>query len=69
VKLFYAASGDSTVVTGKMGNIEIGAVPTLDLNTYGVPVVLTAPTWVTVGPSSTGIAVSPAAARWRSARP
>jgi hypothetical protein len=54
VKLFYAASGDSTVVTGKAGDtydVEIGIVPTLDLKKSGLPVVLTAPTWVTVGPS------------------
>ncbi len=55
VKLFYAASGPSTVVVGKRGqtyDVEIGVVPTLDLNKYGWPVVLLAPTWVTVGPST-----------------
>ncbi len=55
VKLFYAASGPSTVVEGKAGNtydVELGLVPTLDLNKSGIPVVLTAPTWVTVGPST-----------------
>jgi hypothetical protein len=55
VKLFYAASGDSTVVTGKAGNtydVEIGIVPTLGLKKYtGLPITLSAPTWVTVGPS------------------
>jgi hypothetical protein len=53
VKLFYAASGDSTVVTGKMGqtfDVELGIVPTVDLKKQGWPVVFTVPTWVTVGP-------------------
>jgi hypothetical protein len=53
VKVFYAASGDSTVVTGKAGDtfdVEIGMVPTLDLNKSGWPIVFTVPTWVTVGP-------------------
>jgi hypothetical protein len=54
VKLFYAVSGDSTVVTGKRGDtyyFEFGMVPTVDLNKSGIPVVLSAPTWVSVGPS------------------
>jgi hypothetical protein len=55
-KLFYAASGPSTVVLGKGGNtydVELGVVPTLDMKKYtGVPLVITAPTWVTVGPTS-----------------
>jgi hypothetical protein len=55
VKLFYAVSGPSTVVLGKGGDtydVELGVVPTLDLKKNGLPVVLTAPTWVTVGPST-----------------
>jgi hypothetical protein len=55
VKLFWAADGPSTVVFGKQGDtfdVEFGLVPTLDLNKYKIPVVLTAPTWVTVGPST-----------------
>src|SRR5262249_47094499 len=55
VKLFYAASGSSTVVTGKAGDtydVEIGIVPTLDMKKYwGIPVTFSAPTWITVGPS------------------
>jgi hypothetical protein len=56
VKLFYAvSSGSSTVVTGKAGgtyDVELGIVPTLDMKRYlGIPLVLSAPTWVTVGPS------------------
>ena len=55
VKLFWAASGPSTVVLGQKGgtyDVEIGVVPTLDTKKYtGVPLVLTAPTWITVGPS------------------
>jgi hypothetical protein len=56
VKLFYAASGPSTVVVGKSGqtyDVELGIVPTLSLKKYtGANVTLTAPTWVTVGPST-----------------
>jgi hypothetical protein len=55
VKLFFAAAGSSTVVTGRKGktfDVEIGAVPKFDLHPYGVPVILTAPTWFTVGPKS-----------------
>jgi hypothetical protein len=55
VKLFYAASGSSTVVTGKAGDtydVEIGIVPTIDLmKVAALPITLTIPTWVTVGPS------------------
>ena len=56
VKLFYAvSSGSSTVVTGKAGgtyDVEIGIVPTLDMKRYlGIPLTLSAPTWITVGPS------------------
>ena len=52
-KLFYAISGDSTVITGKHGgtfDVELGAVPTWDLHAYNIPLILTAPTWITVGP-------------------
>jgi hypothetical protein len=56
VKLFYEVQGPSTVVLGKAGStydVELGLVPTLALAKYnGVPLVITAPTWVTVGPSS-----------------
>jgi hypothetical protein len=56
VKLFYAISGGSTVVTGNFGNtydVEIGMVPTLDLKKItGTPLTIAAPTWVTVGPTS-----------------
>jgi hypothetical protein len=56
VKLFYAISGPSTVVLGDQGStydVELGIVPTFDAKkATGVPVVFTAPTWVTVGPTS-----------------
>jgi hypothetical protein len=55
VKLFYAAAGGSTVVVGKAGgtfDVEVGASPNLDLHRYNVPLILSAPTWVTLGPSS-----------------
>jgi hypothetical protein len=54
-KLFYAASGPSTVVLGQKGgtyDIELGVVPTLDTKkATGIPLVITAPTWITVGPT------------------
>ena len=56
VKLFYELRGPSTVVLGKSGDtydVEIGIVPTYDAKkATGMPLVLTAATWVTVGPSS-----------------
>src|ERR1700722_11781555 len=56
VKLFYELQGPSTVVLGKSGqtyDVEIGIVPTYDAkNASGMPLVFTAPTWITVGPSS-----------------
>lgn len=56
VKLFYAISGPSTVVLGDKGDtfdVELGIVPTLDTQKFtGIPLVLTAPTWITVGPTS-----------------
>jgi len=56
VKVFYAISGDSTVVVGKQGgtyDVEIGMLPALALKKInGVPLTITAPTWVTVGPKS-----------------
>lgn len=50
VKWFNALSGDSTVVTGRRGgtfDVEIGMAPTLNF----APFTVTAPTWITVGPS------------------
>jgi hypothetical protein len=56
VKLFYAISGDSTVVVGKQGDtydVEIGIAPTLALKKYtGIPLLIAAPTWITVGPTT-----------------
>jgi len=55
VKFFWAFSGDSTVIVGRHGHtydVEIGLVPTLELKNLCVPVILTAPTWITVGPPS-----------------
>lgn len=53
VKLFQQVDGPSVVVTGTGGtfDVELGIVPTLDLIPYGIAAKLTAPTWVTVGPS------------------
>ena len=53
-KLFYAISGDSTVVVGRKGgtyDAEIGVVPTLETTPMSIPVTLTMPTWITVGPT------------------
>lgn len=54
VKLFYTAFGDSTVVTGAKGgtfDVEIGAAPSIAVAPGGVSLTLSAPTWITVGPS------------------
>jgi len=53
-KLFFTASGGSTVVLGQVPSfdVELGAIPTWDLHPYQLPVVLTFPTWITVGPSN-----------------
>jgi hypothetical protein len=58
VRFWDELSGSPDVVTGVSGNgtdsyyFEFGMQPTLDLKKYGANVVLTAPTWVSVGPSS-----------------
>ena len=53
-KLFFTASGGSTVVLGQVPSfdVELGAIPTWDLHPYQLPVILTLPTWITVGPSN-----------------
>jgi hypothetical protein len=55
-KLFYQFSGPSVVVLGDKGgsyDIELGVVPTYDAKkATGLPLVWTAPTWVTVGPTN-----------------
>jgi hypothetical protein len=52
-KLFYQFAGPSVVVTGTGGtfDVEMGVVPTLDLHPFNIPAKLTAPSWITVGPS------------------
>ena len=55
VKWFYAAAGDSTVVVGKKGDtydVELGIVPTYVIKTDNRSITLTAPTWITVGPTT-----------------
>ena len=52
--MFYAISGDSTVVTGAKGgtfDVEIGFSPSYDLGKFGIPITISAPTWITVGPA------------------
>jgi hypothetical protein len=54
IKLFYNLAGSSTVVVGKTGgsfDIELGASPSLDLHRYKLPLIVSVPTWLTVGPS------------------
>lgn len=54
IRLFWAISGDSTVVVGKRGKtyyIEFGAAPTITLNPC-IPLTLSAPTWISIGPAS-----------------
>ncbi len=54
IKLFYAVSGDSTVITGAKGgtfDVEIGAAPAYQITGGDYPVTLSLPTWITVGPS------------------
>lgn len=55
IKLFWTAWGDSTVVVGRPGHtydVEIGLIPTIDLQDRCIPLIITAPTWITVGPHS-----------------
>jgi hypothetical protein len=61
-KLFYHTSGPSVVVLGSTENVydvELGIVPTYDFSKVagapmgaGLPLTVSAPTWVTVGPSN-----------------
>ena len=53
-KLFFTAAGGSTVVLGQVPSfdVELGGIPTWDLHPYQLPVILTTPTWITVGPSN-----------------
>lgn len=53
LKVFWAVGGDSTVVLGRRGDtfdVEIGAAPSYTFKSSGVTI--SAPTWITVGPSS-----------------
>lgn len=56
VELFYNAAGGSTVVYGKTSGsyrVSMGIVPTVSLLKWtGIPVTISAPTWMTVGPST-----------------
>ncbi len=56
VSVFYNAAGGSTVVLGKTNDtyrVSIGMVPTVSLaKSMNIPLTITAPTWVVVGPSS-----------------
>jgi hypothetical protein len=55
VKFWEHLSGPSNVVLGEKDDtfdVELGIVPTVDLKKYtGLPIVVTAPTWMTVGPT------------------
>jgi hypothetical protein len=52
-RLFFTASGGSTAVLGKVPSfdVELGAVPTWELHPREIPVTLSIPTWLTVGPA------------------
>jgi hypothetical protein len=52
-KLFWNAAGASVTVTGKEGqfDVELGVHPVYDLTGQGIPLTLSFPTWITVGPS------------------
>jgi hypothetical protein len=58
VKFWYQLDGSPNTITGVSGGssdsyyFQFGMEPTLDLQKYGIGVVLTAPTWVSVGPSA-----------------
>jgi len=55
VDFFYNAQGGSTVVLGNKTNtyrVSIGMTPTMSFAKAGLPLTITVPTWVTVGPSS-----------------
>ena len=55
VELFYSGAGGSTVVFGKTSGgyrVSLGIVPTYSFaKTTSIPLTLSAPTWVTMGPS------------------
>jgi hypothetical protein len=55
VKWFYEVAGTSTVVVGKnsgTNDVELGIVPTYVIKSFSRPITLTAPTWITVGPTT-----------------
>ncbi len=56
VDVFYNAAGGSTVVNGVRSGgyrVSLGVVPTISLaKTTSIPLTISAPTWVTVGPSN-----------------
>jgi hypothetical protein len=66
VKLFYAISGDSTVVVGKQGgtyDVEIGMLPALALKKInGVPLTITAPPGSPSDRAATGTTAQPGVA-------
>jgi hypothetical protein len=54
IRLFWAISGDSTIVVGRRGNtyyVELGMTPTLVFNKC-VPITFLAPTWISMGPAN-----------------
>lgn len=55
IRGWYETSGPSDVTTGRGGGsgyVEFGATPTFDATKLGWGVILTAPTWVSVGPKN-----------------
>jgi hypothetical protein len=55
VNLFYAAAGPSTVALGKNGGtyrFDVGIAPSFDMSkSWNVPLTITIPLWVTLGPT------------------
>ncbi len=55
LRVWYAISGDSNVITGRRGNtyyVELGLVPTYTWENCYTTVTFTAPTWLSFGPAS-----------------
>lgn len=55
LRLFWAISGDSTVVVGNSGNtyyVEFGVIPTIEFNCKCIPIIFSVPTWISTGPEN-----------------
>ncbi len=53
-RLWWAISGDSTIVVGKHGKtcyVELGLLPSYIFDAFCIPVTLTMPSWISMGPA------------------